>query len=126
MVVIEREFLLAMGRVISMIEVEHNGGGRLGVAGDEMIDQGMGKSVEVLAVDAVFKTRKGGGTRQVLRGLQGEPLHAELRRFLKKNFLIQEVGAGLIKMSYLGNAGWRSNRFSTACIAAFPSAIPFW
>ena len=63
-VVIEREFLLAMGRVIRMIEVEHNGGGRLGVAGDEMIDQGMGKSVEVLAVDAVFKTRKGGGTRR--------------------------------------------------------------
>ena len=49
-----------------------------------------------------------------------------LRRFLKKNILIQEVGAGLIKMSYLGNAGWRSNRFSTACIAAFPSAMPFW
>jgi len=24
------------------------------------------------------------------------------RRFLKKNFLIQDVGAGLIKMSYLG------------------------
>ena len=48
------------------------------------------------------------------------------RRFLKKNFLIQDVGAGLIKMSYLGNAGWRFNRFSTACIAAFPSEIPFW
>ena len=49
-----------------------------------------------------------------------------LRRFLKKNILIQEVGAGLIKMSYLGKAGWRSNRFSTPCIAAFPSAMPFW
>ena len=49
-----------------------------------------------------------------------------LRRFLKKNFLIQDVGVGLIKMSYLGNAGWRFNRFSTACIAAFPSEIPFW
>jgi hypothetical protein len=48
------------------------------------------------------------------------------RRFLKKNLLIQDAGAGLIKMSYLGNAGWRSNRFSTACIAAFPSEMPFW
>ena len=63
-----------------MIEVEHNGGGRLGVAGDEMIDQGMGKSVEVLAVDAVFKTRKGGGTRQVLRGLQGSRSTLSLNR----------------------------------------------
>ena len=49
-----------------------------------------------------------------------------LRRFLKMNFLIQDVGTGLIKMSYLGNAGCRSHRASTACIAAFPSAMPFW
>jgi hypothetical protein len=51
---------------------------------------------------------------------------AGLRRFLKKNFLIQDVGAGLIKMSYLGNSGCRSKRASTACIAALPSAMPFW
>src|SRR5262249_46584057 len=38
----------------------------------------------------------------------------------------QNVEAGLIKMSYLGNAGWRSNRASTACIAAFPSEMPLW
>jgi hypothetical protein len=49
-----------------------------------------------------------------------------LRRFLKKNVLIQDVSAGWIKMSYLGNAGWRSKRASTACIAALPSAMPFW
>src|SRR5215470_13324684 len=49
-----------------------------------------------------------------------------LRRFLKKNVLIQDVGAGLITMSYLGNAGWRSKRASTACIAALPSVMPFW
>ncbi len=29
--------------------------------------------------------------------------HGRLRRFLKKNFLIQAVDAGLITMSYLGN-----------------------
>jgi len=57
---------------------------------------------------------------------EGHTADSELRRFLKKNLLIQDVGAGLIKMSYLGNAGWRSNRFSTACIAAFPSEMPFW
>jgi hypothetical protein len=37
--VIEREFLLAMGRVIGVIEVEHNGGGGLGVARDEVVDE---------------------------------------------------------------------------------------
>src|SRR6266852_3891170 len=47
-----------------------------------------------------------------------------LRRFLKKNLPFQDVGAGLIKMSYLGNAGWRCNRASTAGIAALPSEMP--
>src|SRR5215217_713525 len=68
-----------MSLVIGVIEVEHNGGGGLGVAGDEVVDQRVGESVEVLAVDAVFQTRQGGGTRQVLRGVQGRPLHAELK-----------------------------------------------
>ena len=49
-----------------------------------------------------------------------------LGRFLKKNPLIQEVGAGLIKMSYLGHSGWRSSRFSTARIARLLSVTPFW
>jgi hypothetical protein len=57
-----------MGLVSGVIEVEHNGGGRLGVAGDAVVDQRVCEPGEVLAVDAVFKTRKGGGTRQVLRG----------------------------------------------------------
>jgi hypothetical protein len=56
MVVIEREFLLAMRRIIGVIEVEHNGGGWLRVAGDEVVDQCVGEPVEVLAVDAVFQT----------------------------------------------------------------------
>ena len=76
-VVLERAGLLAMGRGISMIEVEPHGGGRLGGAGDARIDQGMGKAVKVLAVDAVFQTGKGGGTRQGRRGFQGRPLPAE-------------------------------------------------
>ena len=49
-----------------------------------------------------------------------------LSRFLKKNLPFQDIGAGLIKMSYLGNSGWRCNRSSTACIAALPSEMPFW
>src|SRR5215831_9216074 len=49
-----------------------------------------------------------------------------LRRFLKKNILIQDVGAGLINMSYLGKFGSRFNRASTACIAVLPSEMPFW
>jgi hypothetical protein len=51
---------------------------------------------------------------------------SDLRRFFKKTFPIQDVEAGLIKMSHLGNSAWRFNRFSTACIAVLPSAMPFW
>jgi len=48
-----------------------------------------------------------------------------LRRFLEKNSPFQDVDTGLITMSYLGNAGWRSKRSSIACIAALPSEMPF-
>ena len=77
-VVIERECLLPMGLVIGVIEVEHNGGRWLGGAGDAVVDQGVGEAVEVLAVDAVFQTCKGGGTRPILRRVQGRPLHTAL------------------------------------------------
>ena len=66
------------------------------------------------------------GIRDTARVLHVSPTTVinELRRFLKKNLPFQDVGAGLIKMSYLGNAGWRFNRASTACIAALPSEMP--
>ena len=48
-----------------------------------------------------------------------------LWRFLKKNSPIQVVEAGRIRISHLGNSGWRSKRASTACIAFFPRDIPF-
>ena len=54
--VIEGKRLLAMGGIIGMIEIEHNGRRGLGVAGKKMIDQGGGETVEVLAVNLVFKT----------------------------------------------------------------------
>jgi len=55
-----------------------------------------------------------------------EPIwEAMFRRFLEKNSPFQDVDTGLITMSYLGNAGWRSKRSSIACIAALPSEMPF-
>jgi hypothetical protein len=75
-----RQCLLAMGWVVGVIEVEHKGGGGLRGAGDAVVDQCAREPVEILAVDAVFKTGKGRGARQVLRGIQGGPLHAELQQ----------------------------------------------
>ena len=54
-----------------------------------------------------------------------EDLKDDLRRFPAKNLPFQEVDAGLIKMSYLGNGGSRFNRASTASIAILLSEIPF-
>jgi len=69
-----------MRGIIGRIEVKHNGGRWLGGAGDAVVDQRVGEPGEVLAVDAVFQARKGGGTRQGLCGLEGWPLHAELHQ----------------------------------------------
>ena len=33
--------------------------------------------------------------------------------------------AGRIRISHLGNSGWRANRLSTACMAFLPRAMPF-
>jgi hypothetical protein len=49
-----------------------------------------------------------------------------LRRFLKKNFLLQDAEAGRMRISQLGNSGWRSSRASTARINLLLSVIPFW
>ena len=53
-------------------------------------------------------------------------VHIECRSpaTVSKNFPYQDVEAGEILISHLGNSGWRSNRFSTACIAALPSTMP--
>ena len=60
--IIEGKFLLTMGRVIRVIEVQHHGGGGLGVAGDEVVDQGAREPVEIRDRRAVFKPGKGRGT----------------------------------------------------------------
>ncbi len=48
-----------------------------------------------------------------------------LGRFPKKNFPHQAVEAGRIRISHLGNSGWRSSLLSTARIAFLPSVMPF-
>jgi hypothetical protein len=62
---------------------------------------------KALGKEAPQKQRPSRGKREAQRHLitlEGVLRHALLRRFLKKNFLIQDVRTGLIKMSYLGNA----------------------
>jgi hypothetical protein len=48
-----------------------------------------------------------------------------LRRFLKKNIPHHSAEAGRIRISHLGNSGWRSMRLSIAGMAFLLSAMPF-
>ena len=75
--IIEGKLLLAMRGIIGVVEIEDNGRRGLGVAGDKVVHQGAGETIEVLAVHLVFQTREGGRTRQVLLRVQGAPLDPE-------------------------------------------------
>ena len=55
-------------------------GGRLGVTGNKVVDQGARETIEVFAVYLVFQTGEGGRTGQVLLGVQGRPLNPEFEQ----------------------------------------------
>jgi hypothetical protein len=80
MMIIEREFLLPMRRVIRVIQIEDNGGWGLRIAGDEVIHEGLGEAIQVFAIDTVLQPRKGGRTGEILRRLQGAALEPEFEQ----------------------------------------------
>jgi hypothetical protein len=73
----ESQCLLPMGRVLRVIEVKDNGGRGFRVACNEMIDERLREPVEVGAGHTVFESGECRCTRQVLRGIERYPLHAE-------------------------------------------------
>ena len=76
-IIIERALLLAIRRIIRVVQLQDKGGGGCSVAGDAVGHQGACESLEILAVDVVLETREGRGTGSVVGRLQGTPLHAE-------------------------------------------------
>ena len=60
--IIARQLLLAIGRVIGVSEVEHNSGWGLCVTGHKVVHEGPHEPREVLPVDVVLQTRDGRGT----------------------------------------------------------------
>ena len=78
--VVEGELLLSVGRLVRVIEVEHDGRRRLRVAGDAVGSQRLGQPLEVLPVHAVCTPREGRRTRQLLLWSQWGTLHAELKQ----------------------------------------------
>ena len=76
--VIEGEFLLTMGGIRGVIEVEDNRRWRLGVAGNEVVNKRMRKAVEIGARYAVFEPGEGRSTRQVLPRIERDAFDAQL------------------------------------------------
>ena len=60
MVVVERQWLLAVNRVFGMVHVENQVLWRAGEAGDELLDQGLADAVDVLAAGGMFEARHRG------------------------------------------------------------------
>ena len=75
--IIERKLLLAMRGIVGVVDIEDNGGGRLGVAGDAVVHQGPCEPIEVFAVHLMLQPGEGGSTREVVLGLHGTPLYPQ-------------------------------------------------
>src|SRR5437868_6668427 len=74
----ERQCLRPVGRIVRVIEIEHNGGRRLRVARDAVGSQRLRQPIEVFPVHTVCKPREGRGTRAILRWSQRGAFHAQL------------------------------------------------
>ena len=72
-------------------------------------------------------TLNGSGVRDIARVLHVSPstVIGELRRILEKKApLYQSGAAGWMRISHLGNSGWRFSRFSTARMALLLRVMP--
>ncbi len=78
MVVIKRQFLLAVGLVFGVIHVQHDHLWRLGVAGDKLLYKGLGETVKVAGVNGIFQAREGRCAGQILLWLKRLAFGAEL------------------------------------------------
>ena len=76
--VVEDQLLLSVGGVLGMIQFQHNDRRRLGLAGDELIDERDGKPVAILTAGGVLQAGQGRRTGQVGRRLQRQALQPEL------------------------------------------------
>jgi hypothetical protein len=77
--VVEGEFLLAMGRVCRMSEVQDNRGGGLRIAGNEVVDEGLGEPVEGRAGPLLFEPGEGRRARQIVGGIERGAFDTQLK-----------------------------------------------
>ena len=78
--IIERKLLLAICRIIRMVDIQDKGSRGLGVAGDAMVDEGPREPREVFTVDLMVQPGERGCTGQVLLRVQRRPLDAQFEQ----------------------------------------------
>lgn len=69
MVVVERQRLLSVHGILGVIDIEHQGVRRGGVAGDELIDNGLADAVDIPAIHGVLKAGNRRSGREHALGL---------------------------------------------------------
>jgi len=77
-VVVEAQLLRSVGGVLGMIHVQDDELGWFGIAGDELIDEGLGQAVDVFGRGAILQARERGGAGQVGIGIQRLAIKAQL------------------------------------------------
>jgi hypothetical protein len=75
--ILEGTLLLAIGRLIRVIEVEPKGSGGLCLTGDAVGHKGLREAIEVLAVPLGGQPRAGRGPGSIVGRFPGEPLHPQ-------------------------------------------------
>ena len=88
MMVVKRQRLLAVGGVVSVVHIQRDAARGLWIAGDELLDQGAGQSIDVAAPKRAFQTGVGGATGQRRVGVQRRPS----RRQFEERVMAQGVG----------------------------------
>jgi hypothetical protein len=73
----KRELLLAIRRILGVVQIKDNSGRRCGVAGDEMIHKGLSEPREILTVDVGLQARERRGTGPIVGRVHGRPLYPE-------------------------------------------------
>jgi hypothetical protein len=73
----ESKLLLAMRGIVGVVDIEDNGGGRLGGAGDAVVHQGPCASREICAVHLRLQPGEGGSPREGVLGLQWTPRYPQ-------------------------------------------------
>ena len=102
--IVERKLLLAIRRIIRVVEIKDNSGRRLGVAGNEMIHKGPREPREVLTVDVVLQARERRGAGSIVGRIQRRPLHPEFEQGVTAE-TIGVIGVGIPRRDLIDALG---------------------